>query len=123
MKSILIAYEDQYHQKLHLLIKRLRRDRGLPGVILEGRSVRGTGGFINEVPTLLRMPFKQTKAPPDRLVCLADIDRPGNLVPGTQGAPSSDDLAALGRWVREFEVSWHGHLSTELHLSDETKIA
>lgn len=51
MSSIVIAYEDDYHEELHLLIKALRRDRGLPGLILEGRPVRGTGKFGHEVPS------------------------------------------------------------------------
>jgi hypothetical protein len=61
VRSIVIAYEDKYFEELHRLIKRLRVDHGLPGLCLEPRSVQGTGGFINEVPKLLRTPLKQTK--------------------------------------------------------------
>ena len=75
MRSIVIAYEDDYHEELHLLVKAMRRDRGLPEMLVEGRPVRGTGNFVHEAPRLLRTPLKQTKLPPDRVVCLADADR------------------------------------------------
>lgn len=99
MSSIVIAYEDDYHEELHLLVKALRRDRGLPGMILEGRPVFGTGNFVHEAPRLLRTPLKQTKLPPDRVVCLGDADRPQNLLPGAQPAPDEADGTALEQWV------------------------
>jgi hypothetical protein len=37
--AIVIAYEDAYHEELHRLVKALRRDRGLPGLILEAQPV------------------------------------------------------------------------------------
>jgi hypothetical protein len=43
VRSIVIAYEDDYHEELHLLVKAMRRDLGLPEMIVEGRPVRGTG--------------------------------------------------------------------------------
>ena len=95
MSSIVIAYEDDYHEELHLLVKALRRDRGLPGLVLEGRPVRGTGNFVHEAPSLLRLPLKQTKLPPDRVVCLADADRPQNLVPGAPSPPLEADSIAV----------------------------
>ncbi len=119
MKSIVIAYEDNYHEELHHLVKALRRDRGLPGIILEGRPVRGTGNFVAETPRLLRAPLKQTKLPPDRVVCLGDADRPQNLVPEAQPAPPEADGSALDQWVLAFEESWRNHLVEEGHLSEE----
>jgi hypothetical protein len=117
MKSLVIAYEDDYHEELHLLIKALRNERGLPGVILEGRPVRGTGNFVNEVPRLLRASLKQTKRPPDRVVCLADADSPQNLVPGALPAPSGASSAELEQWVVAFETSWRAHLVSTCPLS------
>ncbi|WP_437683394.1 hypothetical protein [Sorangium sp. So ce131] len=120
MRSIVIAYEDKYCEELHRFIKRLRNDNGLPGICLESRSVQGTGGFINDVAKLLRTPLKQTKLPPDRLVCLADADRPQNLAPDAPVAPSSDDNDALDRWVFELEKSWWDFLVREAHLHAES---
>jgi hypothetical protein len=119
VKSVLMAYEDQYFEALHGLIKALRRDRGLPPICLEPRSVRGTGGFVNEVPKLLRMSLKQTKRPPDRVVCVADADRPRNLVPGAAPVPAGGDSDAVERWVRELEISFRDFLVREAHLPEE----
>ncbi|WP_437640399.1 hypothetical protein [Sorangium sp. So ce854] len=119
MSSIVIAYEDDYHEELHLLVKALRQDRGLPGMIVEGRPVRGTGNFVHETPRLLRTPLKQTKLPPDRVVCLADADRPQDLVPRAPPAPAGADSTALDQWVRVFEASWKDHLVRESKLSEE----
>ncbi len=110
MRSIIIAYEDAYCEALHGLIKRLRVDHGMPGLVLEPRTVRGTGGFVNEVPKLLRSPLKQTKRPPDLLVCLADADRPQNLVPNAPPAPTNDDKEALVKWALDLEKSWLDYL-------------
>lgn len=118
VRSIVIAYEDDYCKELHLLIKRLRVDGGQPGLILESATVRGTGGFINEVPKLLRTPLKQTKQPPDRLVCLADADRPKNLSPEAPPAPDAND-GAVEQWVLELEKSWRALLVRGASLSDE----
>ena len=95
MKTVVLAFEDQYYEELFTLIKRLRRDQGLAGMVLFGTSVRGTGGFINEVPKLLRIPPGQASVLPDLVVCLADADRPGNLLPGAADSPISDDGRAL----------------------------
>lgn len=119
MNSIVIAYEDDYHKELHLLVKALRRDRGQSPVILEDRTVRGTGNFVGEVPRFLRTPLKQTRRPPDRVVCLADADRPQNLVPNALPAPAETDGAALDEWVLAFEASWKDHLVRESKLSEE----
>ncbi len=118
MSSILIAYEDEYHEELHLLVKRLRADRGVPGLVLEKATVRGTGNFVTEVPRLLRTPLKQTKAPPERVVCLGDADRPRELVPGAQPAPPEADAASLERWVLDLEKSWQNHLVRASNLSN-----
>jgi hypothetical protein len=124
VSSTLLAYEDQYHDNLHLLIKKLRRDAALPGIILEKTTVRGTGGFINDVPKLLRTPLKQTRKPPDRLICLADADRPQNLVPGSPGPPAGDDGTSLDSWIVELEAAWLEHLRGRLNLppADETRL-
>jgi hypothetical protein len=119
VSSIIIAYEDDYHEELHLLIKALRRDRGLLGIILEARPVRGTGNFAHEVPSLLRLPLKQTKLPPSRVVCLGDADRPQDLVPGASSAPIGADGPALDQWVVELEARWREHLVRTSNLSDE----
>lgn len=123
MRSIVIAYEDQYCEKLHLLVKALRKDRGLPkDVCLESRSVRGTGGFVNEVPKLLRMPLKQTKLPPDLVVCLGDADRPKNLAPDAPPAPGSADARALDGWVVGLENQWRDFLVHKANI-DATSAA
>ena len=114
MTAIVIAYEDDYFEQLHHLIKGLRRDSGLPALILEPRTVRGTGSFINEVPKLLRAPIKQTRLPPDRVVCLADADRPKDLFPGAPEAPSA--AADLEPWLKDLETSWLDYLVREAHI-------
>ncbi|HEY8379223.1 MAG TPA: hypothetical protein VIK91_22170 [Nannocystis sp.] len=118
-RAILIAYEDQYFEQFHLLVKALRRDRGLPGLCLEGRTVHGTGGFAKEIPRYLRMPLKQTKQPPDLVVCLGDADRATNLTPDASPAPAQDDAVALERWVREIEHKWHTHLVRKGPLDEQ----
>lgn len=118
MKSVVIAYEDDYCEELHLLIKRLRGDLGLPGLCLEPIAVRGTGGFVNEVPKLLRIPLKQTRLPPDRVICLADADRPRDLVPNAPAAPSGDDPGAVERWVLALQSTWRESLVKKAHLDE-----
>lgn len=120
MRSILIAYEDEYFEQFHLFIKALRRDHGLPGLCLEGRTMRGTGNFANELPRHLRMPLKQTKKPPDLVVCVGDADRPTNLTPDAPQTPAHDDPVALDRWVRELEQKWHAHLVRKGPLDEKT---
>jgi len=117
VKSIVVAYEDKYCNELHLLVKALRRDAGAPAMILEPRSVRGTGRFANEVPRILRDRLKQTKLPPDRVVCLGDADRPQNLVPDAEPAPQGD-AQAVENWVLALEQSWRAILISEAHISD-----
>ncbi len=118
-RAVVVAYEDQYCEELHRLVKRLRADQGLPGLILEARSVRGDGGFVKEVRQLLRLPLKQTKRRPELVVCVADADRPKSLAPAASGAPAGDDRAALDRWVHEIEVAWRLRLTSEALLADE----
>jgi hypothetical protein len=115
-RSIVIAYEDQYCDKLHLLIKALRRDRGQPGLCLEARSVHGTGGFAKEVPRILRTLLKQTRRPPDRVVCLADADRPQNLTRDAPPIPGVGGRAALDAWVVALEAAWHKALLRDAPL-------
>jgi hypothetical protein len=119
-KSIVIAYEDNYCDEFHLLVKKLRRDLGQSDLILEARPVKGTGQFINEVPKLLRTPLKQTKSPPDRVVCVADADKPGNLVPLAEKAPPTADVAELDQWVSNFDASWLNHLKQECKLPEDS---
>lgn len=119
-RGVVVAYEDLYHEQLHGLIKALHRDAGRPGIILESATVKGTGGFVADVPLLLRTALKQTRRPPDRLVCLADADRPQNLVTGAPAAPRGDDPEALRRWVLELETAWKNRLVAEGHLAVDT---
>ena len=119
-RSIVIAYEDDDCDELHRLLKALRRDVGQSGVILEARPVKGTGQFVNEVPKLLRERLKQTKRPPDRVVCVADADKPTSLVPDAKSAPTTTDLETLQRWVCDFEASWLNHLKREGRLQEES---
>lgn len=119
MTAIVIAYEDAYHEELHRLVKALRRDRGLPGLILEAQPVRGTGKFVHDAPRILRTPLKQTKRPPDRVVCLADADRPQNLVPGQALPPLQVGAAALAAWITELEAAWRQHLIDKGPLATE----
>lgn len=122
MKSIVVAYEDQYCEELHGLLKKLRRDAEQPGLILEPRPVRGTGNFVEEVQKLLRLPLKQTKRPPDRVVCVADGDRPQNLVPTATAAPSVSDAASLAQWVIDFEKSWKDFLVERARLGEKDAV-
>lgn len=107
-EATLLVYEDQYCGELHSLVKGLRKDAGHPGRILEFASVRGTGNFAREVPKLLRLPLRPTKRPPDRLVCVADADKPGNLTPGA-GPPPTDALS-LDTWIIALEEGWKNRL-------------
>lgn len=122
MKTVVLAFEDQYYEELFTLIKRLRRDQGLAGMVLFGTSVRGTGGFINEVPKLLRIPPGQASVLPDLVVCLADADRPGNLLPGAADSPISDDGRALDEWVTQFEGAWREYLLTTARISPQDHV-
>jgi hypothetical protein len=116
MKSAVIVYEDAYHEELHALVKALRRDLGHPGVILEPSTVRGAGGFVTEVPRILRTPLKQTKAPPERVVCLADADEPGGLAPGAAAPPAPGSPQEIETWLTRLETDWQKHLADEGHL-------
>lgn len=124
-RSIVIAYEDQYCDALHGLIKRLRRDHDLPGLCLDSHTVRGTGGFAKEVPKLLRTPRKQTRRPPDRVVCLADADRPKNLTPDSPPVPTAGGKAAQDTWVIALERAWKQALirSMPTQPDAETRLA
>lgn len=111
MTTIVIAYEDKYCEQLHTLIKGLRKDLGLTLHPLEPRSVHGTGGYVNEVPRLLRTPLKLSHAPPappDRVICLADADSPVNLVPSEPPRPRGSDQG--DEWIVAFEQRWLEHL-------------
>lgn len=120
-RAVLALYEDAACKELHALVKSLRRDRGCGGVddVIELVSVKGNGNFVNEVPKMLRLPVKQTKRPPDLVVCVADADRPQALAPNAPVVPVGGDLAALDRWVLEVEAAWHQHLKSKAHLSDD----
>lgn len=122
MKTVVLAFEDQYYPELFALIKRLRRDRGLEGMALFGTSVRGTGGFINEVPKLLRIPPGQANVLPDLVVCLADADRPGNLLPGASDSPNTDNRRALDEWVLQFEGAWREYLLQKARISPQDHV-
>ncbi|MCC6553811.1 MAG: hypothetical protein IT372_12425 [Polyangiaceae bacterium] len=52
-------------------------------------------------------------------MCLADADRPQNLVPDAPKAPSSDDKDALEQWVIGLEKAWFDSLVREAHLAGD----
>jgi hypothetical protein len=105
--AMLILYEDHYCNELHPLIKALRRDAGLSG-ILESKAVDGTGNFGRGVPKWLRLPLAGTRRPPDRVICVGDADRPRSLYPNARSAPT--EAQGLDGWARELEDGWRGHL-------------
>jgi hypothetical protein len=118
--STLIVYEDAYHEQVHGLVKALRRDLGRTGSILEGEPGRGTGQFENMLGPLLRKPLKQTRARPDRVICVADADRPANLAgPSAPPRPSSASSDALTRWVLDLEGAWKARLVVAARLVAE----
>lgn len=117
MNTVIVAYEDKYCAQLHLLVKRLRKDRHAVPLIIEPWPVKGTGNFARDVPFLLRKPLPKLKLP-DRLVCVSDADRPGNLVPGAAAAPGTGERASLDAWVVELETAWHKHLVKEGRLAE-----
>ena len=117
MKSVVMLYEDQYCSKLHLLIKRLRQAENQASSILEYQTSNGTGNFKRVVPGLLRTPLKQTRSAPDFVLCIADADRPENLVPKyqcqVQYFPSTLD------WVCAFEHEWRNYVIHQGRLSPD----
>lgn len=118
MRAIVLLYEDAYHAGLHRLVQALRRGTDARPTILEARSARGSGGFVSEVGPQLRAPLKQTRRPPDLVVCVADADRPTNLAPLAAGVP--DDPSALDTWVRELERAWHASLVERARIDEGT---
>lgn len=120
MNATLIVYEDAYHEQLHLLVKALRKRLGRAGSILEGEPGRGTGQFENVLGPLLRRPLKQTRARPDRVICVADADRPRNLA-GVAAPPRPTEmtLGALDPWVEDLERAWRTRLVAAARLNAE----
>lgn len=123
-RSIVLAYEDQYCDALHLFLKRLRRDRGLPGIVLEPWPVRGTGNFAREVPKILRLPLKQTRAPPDHVVCVGDADKPANLTSSAPPLPAVQTDETLDAWILDLERTWHESLvrGAKLAATDSVRV-
>lgn len=123
MTSTLIVYEDAYYDQIHGLVKALRKDLGRAGSILEGEPGRGTGQFENVLGPLLRKPLKQTRAGPDRVICVADADRPSNLAgTGAPPRPATATAGALDQWVLELERAWKTRLVATARLNaDEQK--
>lgn len=118
LRSIVVAYEDQYCDALHLFLKNLRRDHGAAGIVLEARPVGGTGNFTREAPKHLRLPLAQTKTPPDRVVCLGDADKPTNLTADAPVRPVEASTAALDAWILDLERTWRTSLIRGAKLSD-----
>lgn len=54
------------------------------------------------------------------MVCLADADRPRNLVPSAAAAPEGNDRQAADKWVRTLEESWRNLLVRQTHLPDDS---
>jgi hypothetical protein len=118
--STLILYEDKYYETLHALIKRLRRERGAAPTVLEASSVRGDGGFARELGPALGRKLSSTRQRPDRVICVADADRPENLVgDAAPRAPDGADRDELDRWVRDLEGRWLERLRRDAKLDDE----
>lgn len=115
LATLVVLYEDQYFEEFHKFWKRLRQHQKLPALVLEGRTAKGTGGFVNELGPLLRTPLRQTKRPPDKVVCLADADRPKNLFSSAPLAPIAN--ADIARWIDTLEQDWKAHLVKECSLS------
>jgi hypothetical protein len=115
-----ILYEDEYHAELHRLIKRIRtRDLGRGSAIIEPATARGDGGFVRELPLLLRTMQRATRRPPDRVVCVADADRPANLYPEMSPAPIGATPEQLRAWLASLESSWRDALLLRAGVSAE----
>lgn len=117
-----VLYEDEYHAELHRLIKRIRtRDLGRDAAIIEPATARGDGGFVRELPLLLRTMQRTTKRPPDRVLCVADADRPANLCPGTTPPPAPTDATpdALRAWLAALEGAWRESLLRRANIAAE----
>lgn len=82
-------------------------------------SARGTGGFAQELRRRIDQVLPrgaEARSKVDRVVCVADADRPSNLVPGFRAAPAPGNEALLEAWVRELESAWKAHLVKTAHL-------
>lgn len=99
----------------------MRQDLGLPDVCIQRpQTARGTGGFAKEARSLINTPFSrgtEPRAPADKIVCIADADRPQNLVPKFRPAPPKGD-PAVGTWLKELEAAWLSQLVQNARLNE-----
>lgn len=116
-----LMFEDEYCKTLQWLVVELCSDQltasgGDANVELpEAMTARGDRGFCNHLGFALGHPLAQTKAPPSRVIAIADADRPQNLVPGFRSAPggSADDA-----WVTDLESQWRARLVSDSRVAE-----
>ncbi len=114
MIRVLVCWEDEYHAKLDLCLKRALHtvgDGSSPALFFAG--VRGNGGFEPYVrrdwPKAVRVGLPKSGGPIDYLVCVADADRAQDCC-GVDRPPPAP--AGTAEWVTRANELWTGRLRT-----------
>lgn len=124
MIRILVCWEDEYHAKLDLCLKRALHVVGdKPSSALFFAGVRGNGGFEPYVrrdwPKAARVGLPKSGGPIDYLVCVADADRAQDCC-GVDRPPPAP--APTAEWVTRANELWTAQLQAAATLSAERVI-
>lgn len=124
MIRVLVCWEDEYHAKLDLCLKRALRtvgDRSSPALFFAG--VRGNGSFEPYVrrdwPKAAKVGLPKSGGPIDYLVCVADADRAPDCC-GVDRPPPAP--ASTSEWVSRANDLWTARLRAATSLPPERVI-
>jgi hypothetical protein len=107
MTKVLVCWEDRFHEKLDLCLRRALRRSARPGPELFFDDARGNGGFEPYVrrdwPKLVQKGLLKSGGPIDYLICVADADRASTCcsIELPPAAPSSTSA-----WVQRANEAW-----------------
>jgi hypothetical protein len=107
MSKVLVCWEDRFHDKLDLCLRRALRRTTLPGPELFFDDARGNGGFEPYIqrdwPKLVHKGLLKSGGPIDYLICVADADRATDCC-SIDRAPSAP--TSTSAWIACANQAW-----------------
>lgn len=120
MTKVLVCWEDRWHGKLDVCVRRALRHLGLSSPELFFDDCRGNGGFVPFVegdwPRLAQRGLAKSRGPIDFLVCVADADRAHECAPI---ASHTTEPAGTAAWIERANEAWTTRLRGAATLAGE----
>jgi len=114
----LVCWEDRFHEKLDVCLRRTLRHLGLTSPALFFDDCRGNGSFVPYIerdwPKMVHRGLVKSGGPIDYLICVADADRAQDCC--SVELPPQESSAA---WVERANQSWTAVLRAAAPIAPE----